>query len=183
MKILDEIDIETFDSIEATSELELETIGQDILKQDNPYEIVYLNKPGQIIIDVYLEKRLTEVLALNGIADTFGNYVKPEFGFGLQDSLQDDINNYILNNVLPRYRIDVVSLFVNKTKVNTLNVLQPVVNSTIDDATKNMNGMVSVKDFNFSTLTGRSNFNLRMIYNKTKGYYYSVAPSIKIIKR
>lgn len=183
MKILDEINVETFDAIEASSLIELDTIGQEILKQDNPFEIVYFNDSNQIIIDIYLEKRLTEVIAELGVADTFSNYIKPEFGFGLQDSLADDIDGYIFNNILPRYRIDVVSLFVNKSKVNPLNNIQPIVNSGIDDITKNMNGMVSVKDFNFSKLSSRSNLNIRMIYNKTKGYYYTVAPSIKIIKK
>jgi hypothetical protein len=183
MKVLDSVMVETFDPIQATSELELETIGQEILKQDNPYEIVYLDKPDQIIIDIYLEKRLTEILAASGITETFTNYVKPEFGFGLQDSLRDDIDGYINNNILPRYKIGVVSLFVNKSKQNDLNTTYPVVNSTIDDISKNMANMLQVKDFNFTSLTGRSNFNIRMIYNKTKGYYYSVAPSIKIIKK
>ena len=183
MKILDDIQIETFDAIEATSELELETIGTEILKPDNPYEIVYLNNPNQIIIDIYLEKKLTEVLASIGIEDYFNTYIKPEYGYGLQDSLKDDIDGYIINNILPRYKIGLIELYVNKSRDNTLNNTQPVINSTIVDTSKNLNGMSQVKDFNFSTLTGRSNFNLRVIYNKTKGYYYSVAPSIKIIKK
>jgi hypothetical protein len=183
MKILDEIQVETFDPIEATSELELETIGAEILKPDNPYEIVYLNKRGQIIIDIYLEKRLTEVLAAAGIEDYFASYIKPEYGFGLLDSIKDDVTGYIVNNILPRYTIGLVELYVKKTRVNTLNITQPLVNSTIPDTTKNMSGMSQVKDFSYNALTGRSNFNIRIIYNKTKGYYYSVAPSIKIIKK
>jgi hypothetical protein len=43
--------------------------------------------------------------------------------------------------------------------------------------------MIKVKEFNSSKLSGRSNFDTRVIYNITKGYYYAIAPSFKIIKK
>ena len=183
MKIVDELQIETFNSIRANTELELETIGAEVLKPDNPYSLVYLETRDQIILDIYLEKRLIEILSNSGIASYFAKYIKPEYGFGLQNSLIDDIEGYIINNILPRYKIGLIELYVNKSRDNKLNNTIPLINSNVSDVTKNINGMGQVKDFNFNALTGRSNFNIRITYNKTKGYYYSIAPSIKIIKK
>jgi len=183
MKIADNLQVETFDAIEALIKDELESLGQKILQPDNIYELAYFKTDSQLILDVYLEKRLIEVLADSGIRSFFEQYIKPEFGFGIQDTLKDDIEGYIKNNILPRYTIEAVELYVLKSKDENFINSYPAVISNLTDNQKLSLGMTKVKEFNISRLSSRSNFNTRVIYNITKGYYYAIAPSFKIIKK
>lgn len=183
MKISENVQVETFDPIEVIIREELDKIGQEIAKADNLDELAYFKTDSQIIMDVYLEKRLIEVLANSGIRNFFEQYVKPEFGFGIQSTLEDDINGYIKTNILPRYTIGSVELFVLKSKDETFIGNYPTVISNLTDNQKISLGMIKVKEFNSSKLSGRSNFDTRVIYNITKGYYYAIAPSFKIIKK
>jgi hypothetical protein len=183
MKISDQLQVEAFDAIEVLIKDELDSIRGEIIKADNINELAYYKTDSQIIMDVYLEKRLTEVLANSGIRSFFEQYIKPEFGFGIQSTLEDDINGYIRSNILPRYTIDLVELFVLKSKDETFIKNYPSVISSLTDNQKISLGMVRVREFSSSKISGRSNFDTRVIYNTTKGYYYAVAPSFKIIKK
>jgi hypothetical protein len=183
MKILDEVLVETFDSIEASSNEELKVIGEQILQPGNPSELTWYDNGNQIIMDIYLEKRLTQILSNTNIQSFFAQYIRPDLGFGLQDSLEDDILAYIKLNILPRYTIGEVELYVNKSKAEDFNVVFPIINSTLTDIQKLDAGLVSGKDFNYNKLSSRSNFNVKLIYNKTSGFKYTIAPSFKIIKK
>tara|TARA_Y100000389_G_C17470614_1_gene530262 strand:+ start:5730 stop:10724 length:4995 start_codon:yes stop_codon:yes gene_type:complete len=183
MKISDELQVETFDPIEAFNDEELIIVGEDILKPNNTNEIAYCIKEGQIIMDVYLEKRLVEALANAGIRDFFKKYIKPEFGFGSEESLEDDIESYIRINILPRYKIGNIDLYVVKSSDENFNVNNPLVNSTLTDIQKISIDMTTAKEFNVNRLSSRSNFDTKVIYNTTKGFKYSIAPSFKIIKK
>jgi len=183
MKILDEVLVETFDPVEASSEEDLKIIGEQILQPNNEAELVWYDNGNQIIIDIYLEKRLSQVLSDSNIRNFFAQYIRPDLGFGLQDSLDDDVMFYIKINILPRYTIGKVDLYVRKSKAEDFNITNPKVNSILTDIQKLDEGLATTKDFNYNILSSRSNYDLRLIYNKTSGFKYTIAPSFKIIKK
>ena len=52
MKIEDVVTVETFNATRVNTEDELNTIGSEILKQENPYEVAYYEDANKFIIDV-----------------------------------------------------------------------------------------------------------------------------------
>lgn len=183
MKILDSIIIDTFDNIMAINKEELKILGDDINHPDNEYELVWHDDGQQIILDVYLEKRLIEVLSNSNIKKFFIKYIKPEYGYGKYSTLDDDVLEYIRINILPRYSIGSIDLYVNKSKDIDFNQQYPKINSLIPNNIKELNGLIISNEFNYTKLNSSSNFNIRMIYNKIEGFNYSIAPSFKIIKK
>jgi hypothetical protein len=183
MKIEDSISVETFDAIRANTEEELLTLGQDILKPDNQYEVVFYEDSKKFILDIYLDKRLVQVLSELGIYSFFNKYINPVYGFGNEDNIVDDVNGYIQSNILPRYILGNLQLYVLKSGDVNLNNTYPVVNSTLNDSQKIINGYKVDNNVQFLPLNGISNFNLRLIYNKTAGYNYSIAPSFRLNKK
>lgn len=183
MKIEDSISVETFDAIRANSEDELISIGVDILKPNNQYEVVYYEDSKKYIIDIYLEKRMIQLISELGVYKFFDKYINPLYGFGSEDSIIDDVYGYIKANIIPRYSLGNLQLYVLKSGDVNLNNTYPVVNSTLTDAEKIMNGYKIDNNVQYITLNGISNFNLRLIYNKTAGYNYSIAPSFRLNKK
>ena len=183
MKIEDSITVETFDAIRANTEEELISIGKDILKPDNQYEVVYYEDKKKYILDIYLEKRVTQLISELGVYKFFDKYINPLYGFGSEDSIIDDVYGYIKANIIPRYIMGNLELYVLKSGNVNLNNTYPVVNSTLTDTQKIMNGYKVDNNVQYMSLNGISNFNLRLIYNKTAGYKYSIAPSFRLNKK
>ena len=183
MKIEDSITVETFDAIRANTEEELISIGKDILKPDNQYEVVYYEDKKKYILDIYLEKRVTQLISELGVYKFFDKYINPLYGFGSEDSIIDDVYGYIKANIIPRYIMGNLELYVLKSGNVNLNNTYPVVNSTLTDTQKIMNGYKVDNNVQYMPLNGISNFNLRLIYNKTAGYKYSIAPSFRLNKK
>lgn len=183
MKISDRVEIETFNPIQANSLDELDSIGIDVLKPENQYNLVYFNDTDIIYIDLYVDKRVIDELSNLGVYSYFENYISSTFGYGKQDSLTDDVNGYLQNNILPRYILGRLKLYVGKSNDSNYNNTNPLINCTIDDATKVQKGMKIEENYRFIKLDANNNFNIRVIYNKMKGYYYSIGPSIEILKK
>lgn len=183
MKISNKVVLEKFNSIQAVSMNELDLMGLDVLKPENLYTLVYFNDTDTLYIDIYIDKKLTEQLSADGVYDFFNTFISPTFGYGKQDSITDDVDGYIQNNILPRYILDKVRLYVGKSTDSNYNTMYPLINSTLTDSEKKISGMKFEDNFRFIKLDANNNFNIRVIYNKIKGYYYSVAPSIEILKK
>jgi hypothetical protein len=183
MKILDEVLVETFTSIQVTSEDELKSAGINAQQPGNQYDVVWYDNGNQIVMDIYLEKRLGLLLSNNYIRQFFIQYIRPDLGVGLQDSLDDDLLAYININILPRYVIGSVDLYVKKSKQEKFNISFSSVNTTLTDIQKIDAGFATTRDFNYTLLSSRSNFDIKMIYNKTGEFKYTISPSFKIIKK
>jgi len=183
MKIEDSLTVETFNSIQATTEAELETLRPELLKTENPFEVAYFEDVNKIIIDVYLEKRLTQKISESGVYEFFDKYINRIYGFGSEDDILDDVYGYIQLNILPRYSVNEIFLYVLKSGNVNLNSTYPVINSTITDAEKQVNGYVLDKNVQVLPIGDLSNYNVRLIYNKTPGFKYSIAPSFRINKK
>ena len=183
MKIEDSIIIETFDAIRARTEEDLNVLGRDILKPDNQYEIVYYEDSRKFIIDVYLEKRIIQRISEIGVYNYFNQYINPLYGFGSEEDIVDDVNGYIKANLIPRYKLGRLDLYVLKSGDTTINNQFPVINSTLTDAQKIINGYKPDNNVQYVPLNGINNFNVRLIYNKTAGFNYSIAPSFRLNKK
>lgn len=183
MKIADNLTVETFNFQEATSEAELLDLRNDIRRPDNDIELIYFDGPNSIIIDVFLEKRLIRQLSESGIKEFFQEYVNPKFGFGSEDSLDDDIESYIKLNILPRYLNGGVNLYVSSSTDDNFNEVLSTVSSELTDVEKVENGLQRQRDVVFERLSVKSNYDFRVIYNKTRGLNYIMAPSVEIIKK
>jgi hypothetical protein len=183
MKIEDSITIETFDAIRANTEEELNVLGRDILKPDNQYEVVYYEDSRKFILDVYLEKRMIQTISELGVYNFFNQYINPLYGFGSEEDIVDDVNGYIQTNIVPRYKLSNLNLYVLKSGNVKLNQQYPVVNSTLTDAQKIINGYKIDNNVQYVPLNGINNFNVRLIYNKTAGFNYSIAPSFRLNKK
>ena len=183
MKIKDSVSVETFISIRVNTEAELITKGLSISKSGEPSSIVYYEDSSKFIIDVYLDKRLVEIISGLGAYSFFDTYINPVYGYGSQDGIDDDVNNYIQNNILPRYDVGDLELFVLKSGDVALNNTYPSMNTTITDSQKYAYGYKVDKNIQKVPLNGINNFNLRLIYNKTAGYQYSIAPSFRVNKK
>jgi len=183
MKIIDDIQLETFNSISASSESELNNFGLDINKPDNINHIIYLVDNNKIIIDIYIEKRLIEKLSELGIQDYFAKFIKPSFGYGDENSINDDVTNYIKYNILSRYKIDIIDFYFKKSQSSNFNVTNPILNTNISDADKIKGGYQTTNQYNITKISDKESINIRLIYSISKGYNYSFAPSIKITKK
>jgi hypothetical protein len=183
MKIEDAVTVETFNATRVNTEDELNTIGSEILKQENPYEVAYYEDANKFIIDVYLEKRLVQVISDLGVYDFFAKYINPAYGFGSEDGITDDVFGYIQSNIVPRYILGKLNLYVIKSGDVNLNQTYPVINTSLNDAQKILSNYKLDNNVQFTYLPGISNFNLRLIYNKTAGYNYSIAPSFRVDKK
>ena len=179
MKLLSEFKIEDLISEQVNTLNELED-NEIYFQPENNIELAYYIDDNQIILDVFLEKRIIRYLYENGIKDLFLKYIKPELSTGDITTISDDVEDYIKKNILKRYRIENIDLFVLKTLNRNLNITVPEVNTSLTNEQKLQNGLILSNDFNFTKLSSRSKFNLRMIYNKIGGYSYSIAPSFKI---
>ena len=183
MKIEDSLTVETFNSIRANSEAELETLRPEVLKTDNPYEVAYFEDKSRIIIDVYLEKRLIQKISSAGVYSFFDKYINKAYGFGSEDGIEDDVYGYIQLNILPRYTVNSTVLYVLKSGNVDLNNVYPVINTTITDAQKEVSGYIIDRNVQILPIGDLSNYNVRLIYNKTPGYKYSIAPSFRVNKK
>jgi hypothetical protein len=182
MKIKDEFNIEDFISEQVSDINDLDN-NEIYFQPGNETELIYFVDENQIIVDVFLEKRIIRYLYENGIKELFEKYVKPELSFGDITSISDDVIKYISKNILNRYSLNIINLYTFKSLNRNLNISIPEVETNITDSQKINTGYKLSNDFNFNKLSSRSNFNLRMIYNKTRGYSYSISPSFKIIKK
>lgn len=183
MKIQDSVTLETFNAERVNTEADLDIIGSDILKPGNPYHMVYYEDFNKFILDIYIDKRLIEEISNLGAYSFFNNYINPAYGYGSQSGIEDDVNNYIQNNILPRYELGDLQLFVLKSGDINLNASFPSINSNLTNSQKFAYGYKVDKNVQFLPLSGINNFNLRLIYNKTSGYQYSIAPSFSVNKK
>ena len=91
--------------------------------------------------------------------------------------------NYIKTNILPRYLLTDINMYVLKSGRVDLNETYPVIDSVLTDIEKISAGFRTDKNIQVLQLGNLSNFNQRLIYNKTAGFKYSFAPSFTLNKK
>ncbi len=137
-------------------------------------EINFIETEDTIVIDFYLDKTLTRFLDNRGVRNTIKRYVGVEDSFGRVDTLEDDIESYIAENILSLYSISSIDLYVKESKKITTNVESANSLSTINSDGYEINNNYSFK------LDPTNPLNFRLIYNKRLGFSYEIRPLVKI---
>jgi hypothetical protein len=132
-----------------------------------------------IELNVFSSKALVQYLRADGIDEEFEKYINPNFSFG-EGGLDDDIEQYIINNVLSRYTIKRIIFYENQF-ANNVNKLNPVELdlSNLDLLKKGYKVSNNVK-IKFST---ESPLNFKMIYNIPKLDNYSISFKVDLEKK
>jgi len=138
-----------------------------------------LTSKEQIELNVFTTKALSKFLRADGIDAEFNTYINPLFSFG-ESGLDDDVENYIKENVYQRYVIKKIYFFESQF-TNNVYTLDPVelglTTFQLQQKGYKLSENVSVK---FST---ESPLNFTMIYNIPKLDNYSISFQVELEKK
>jgi len=137
-------------------------------------------KPSAPIETFYLfnQKRLIEYL-FTPIKEEFLKYIKPEFGFGDLETLDDDVTQYIKENILKLYKIEKVDFYTLASRTKGGSTYST---AELTDAQKIANGLTINNNVASKTLNTNP-FDLKLIYNKRTGFSESYGFSVTIVKK
>ena len=180
-----------------------QTITLDTFKFSNEFNRSAIKQPslvnGDFMVErnqtslqfyLFIQQRLIEFL-FTPIKEQFLKYVKPEFSFDDDETIDDDVRAYIKENILRLYKVDNVDLYVKLERARRAfpsNVRSARI--TIDDFDtaaltndeKLKDGLDIVKNAS-SLLLNTNPFDLKLIYNKRKGFTESFGFSVTIVKK
>ena len=169
-QIPDAMPLETFEIAEYP--------GDDVDLSNFTERVFYEEDDNNIIFHVYLADRLTDELYIN-LYPEFNKYVNPLYGFGRKDTLEDDIKDYITNNILIVYKINTIDLYVKGIKSDGTTSYAYMDDTNENRLTNNLNidRQMSIKYIK------NSNLNFKITYNKISGYTYSFGLSVDLDKK
>ena len=109
----------------------------------------------------------------------FEKYVNKLYGWGDLETLDDDVNQYIRENILKLYKIEKVEFYTlpSREKVPSTFTTAELTNAQKISAGLSINNNVSSKT------TNTNPFDLRLIYNKRTGFSESFGFSVTIVKK
>lgn len=137
-------------------------------------DVNFTETDTQIIADFYLDKNLIKFLDARGVRNTLSRYVKVEDSFGRVDTLNDDIEGYISENILKLYSVSSINLYVLEAKKISTKIESAESIGGIESGGYELNNNFSFK------LDTANPLNFRLIYNKRIGFSYEIRPLIKI---
>ena len=157
------------------------TVNQRIMKAEGiKFKRAIKKKPSAPLISFYLfnQKRLMEYL-FTPIKTQFLRYINEAYGWGDLETLDDDVNQYIRENILKLYKVEKVDFYTLASRTN-----QPSTFTTAEltDAQKINNGLTINNNVSSKTLNTNP-FDLRLIYNKRTGFSESFGFSVTIVKK
>jgi len=172
MKVKNEYDISSYDTVYVSSLSELDNIRYD--EKEN--EGAYLFEDSQkIYIDFYVADSIIETLKKEKITSHYAKYALPEFSFGDKTTLEDDTSIYIKENIIPRFLIDSIDVY-GKQIAGSSSELNSI--SNVEDIMEG--GYVSLTNFEIRSFAEKP-LDFRLIYNKKPGYSYKLRVHSKII--
>ena len=171
MKVNDIYELTSFTSINESSLESLDYIRINLL---NKASIHWTETDSQILADFYLPSSIIDELLEDGIRDVFKNYIKAENSFGEKDSIDDDLDQYIINNIVNRFIIDQIEIYgIEGKNIGTEFVSVTNPDELLTDGYMNLTNYETQKYQNDS-------LSFRLIYNKKIGYQYKLRVYVKI---
>jgi len=155
-------------------------VQSSTVKSGNSLDVkTKIQKNDFIELDVFSTKALVKYLRSDGIDSQFDKFINPAFSFG-QDGLDDDIEQYILENVVPRYSIKRIIFYENQfaNNVNSLNPIELDL-SNLDLLKKGYRISENVK----IKISTDSPLNFKLIYNIPKLDNYSISFKVDLEKK
>jgi len=172
LKVPQQIELETF--------IHSEEFIKDAIKQPSLIEGNFMTEENDTYVKFYMfiQKRLIEYL-FGPIKEQFKKYIKPEFSYADIETLDDDVERYIRQNILQLYKIANVDFYVKSTRENL-----PLNYSTaaLTNSEKAASGL-TINTAVGSKLLNTNLFDLSLIYNKRTGFTESFGFSITIVKK
>lgn len=172
LKVPQQIELETF--------LYTEEFRKDAIKQPSLIDGTFMSTDNEtsILFYLFIQKRLIEFLS-GPIKEQFKKFIKPEFSFGDIDTIDDDVERYITQNILQLYKVSNVDFYLKSTREM---LPDDFTTASLDNAAKLTNGL-TVNTSVGSKLLNTNPFDLSLIYNKRKGFTESFGFSITIVKK
>jgi len=136
-------------------------------------------KNKSIRLNVFSDKALIKYLRSDGIDKEFIKYINPNFSFG-EGGLDDDIEQYIINNVVPRYKIKRIIFYENRfaNNVNSLNPIElDLTNLELLQKGYKISENVQIK------ISTDSPLNFKLIYTIPKLDNYSISFKVDLEKK
>ena len=113
------------------------------------------------------------------IKEQFIKYVNELYGWGDLETLNDDVDQYIRENILKLYKVDKVELY---TLASRERLPSDYTTAELTDAEK-IDAGLTINSNVSSRGVGTNPFDLRLIYNKRTGFSESFGFSVTIVKK
>jgi hypothetical protein len=157
------------------------TINKKVIRGKGTANIRAIKKvPSSPTIEFYLlnQKRLMEYL-FAPIKAQFELYINKLYGWGDLETLDDDVNQYIKENILKLYKIEKIDFYTlaSRTKSGSDYDTAELTNIEKSSAGLTINNNIASKTLNTNP------FDLRLIYNKRTGFSESFGFSVTIVKK
>ena len=157
------------------------TINKRVIKTKGVVNTRDIKKvPSSATVEFYLfnQKRLMEHL-FGPIKAQFVKYINMLYGWGDLETLDDDVNQYIRENILKLYKIEKVEFYTlaSREKLPSNYTTAELSDSEKISAGLTINNNVASKALNTNP------FDLRLIYNKRTGFSESFGFSVTIVKK
>jgi hypothetical protein len=156
----------------------------DVINQDPTnfpgYEILFEETDSEIRGVVLLDRMLVRFFNENGADKIFQKIIIPEFGFGSQSTISDDIEEYINRNIIQTYEAKELKAYIRKIPiVNSSTNPYGTIVSNLADYEKIINGFIPTSDSRF---VKRNEHSYEFYISKDPAFDYSVAFSFQIGK-
>lgn len=171
MKVKDSYDITAYSSTQESSLEDLDYIRVNTL---NKTSIHWVETESQIFADFYLPASIVDELLEDGIKNVFRQYVEPENSFGEKDTIDDDLRQYIISNIVNRFIIDRIEIYGLQGK----NIGTEFV-SVESPQQLTLNGFTSLTNYETQQYQN-DGLSFRLIYNKKLGYQAKLKVYVKI---
>jgi hypothetical protein len=153
---------------------------QDAIKDTGLVEGTFMHNETPNLAEFYLliQKRIIDHLS-EFIKPVFIKYINPKFGIGDTTTINDDVKEYIEQNILKLYKVDQVNFYVKKDRKE----VEPIyLTAELTNSEKEIRGLRIDKNISVKTLNTNL-FDLKLIYNKISGFSNSYGFSITLLKK
>lgn len=157
------------------------TINKRVIRSEGVRNVRAIKKKPSSPVEVFYlfnEKRLIEYL-FTPIKEQFQKYIKDLYGYGNLETLNDDVEQYIRENILKLYKVENVEFYslASRTKAGP-----NYTTAELTNAEKITNGL-TINDNVASKTLNTNPFDLKLIYNKRTGFSESYGFSVTIVKK
>ena len=156
----------------------------DVLNQDPlnfpGYEIIFEETDTEIRGIALLDRMLVRFFNENGADRIFKKIIIPEFGFGSQSTVTDDIEEYISKNIVQTYEAKELKAYIRRISIaNAATNPYGAIVSNLADYEKVVNGFIPTSDARFVKRTEQT---YEFYFTKDPSFDYSLAFSFQIGK-
>jgi len=169
MKVDDSYEILKYTSTQEDSLSNLDNIRDD---DNSTTGIHWFEDDDRVFADFYVSDSLVSRLTDLGVSSSFANYVDPQYSYNDITTIDDDIKLYIESNIVPRFIIDNIDMYMVESKSVSTSF-----NSMTDSS--DFKDYIKISNYSIHQL-GDGKLSFRLIFNKRIGYGYKFKTLIKI---